>query len=292
MRYKWLLIVIPVAAMIFIAFMAGMVSFFATTGGDASIFGGGRVGVIEVRGPIISAEETVKDIEELKKEDKIKSVILRIESPGGSVGASQEILEAVKLLAKEKPLVASMGSVAASGGYYIACGATKILANPGTITGSIGVRMEHVAIGDLLRWAKVNLETLKSGRYKDIGTVERPLTDEERGILQELLDELRGQFKKEVMDSRGLSAEKVEALADGRVFTGIRAKDLGLVDEIGGFAEAIKLAAQLGGVSGEPELAYPKKRGGFIKRMVEGAAESVDFLAGSAMDYWRPAMKI
>ncbi len=292
MRHKWLLIVIPVAAMIFIAFMVGMVSFFATTGGGTSIFGGGRVGVIEVRGPIISAEETVKDIEELKKEDGIKSVILRIESPGGSVGASQEILEAVKLLAKEKPLVASMGSVAASGGYYIACGATRILANPGTITGSIGVRMEHVAIGDLLRWAKVNLETLKSGRYKDIGTMERPLTDEERGILQELLDELRGQFKQAVMGARGLSAEEVEALADGRVFTGIRAKDLGLVDEIGGFAEAIKLAAQLGGISGEPELAYPKKRGGFIKRMIEGAAESLDFLAGSAADYRRPVMKI
>ncbi|MBN1282495.1 MAG: signal peptide peptidase SppA [Proteobacteria bacterium] len=291
MRSRWIILIVILAGAAVTAFAAGMAAFCAVAGRDSSVFGS-RVGVITVKGPIISADDAVRDIAAMKRDDGVKAVVLRIETPGGSVGASQEILEAVRLLAEVKPVVASMGSIAASGGYYLACGATKILANPGTITGSIGVRMEHVAIGDLLRWAKVDVETLKSGRYKDIGSIDRPLGPEEKEILQGVLDELREQFKGTVAAARNLPMEKVDALADGRMFTGTRAVELGLVDGTGGFAEAIKLAAELGGIKGEPELSYPKKRGGWIKRMMEAAGGAAGSLAASADDHWRPAMKM
>jgi len=294
MRHKWLFIVIPVVALIIFAFMAGALMYLISGVGDSSssLFSGGRVGVLEVKGMIVQADETIKDIESIRRDDDVKSVVLRIDSPGGSVGSSQEILEAIRILREDKPVVASMGAVAASGGYYIACGADEIMANPGTITGSIGVRMEHVAIGDLLKWAKIDRETLKTGRFKDIGSIERPLDPEEKALIQGVLDELHDQFTGTIAEARELERADVDALADGRIFTGLDAKQRGLVDEIGGFARAIRRAAELGGIEGEPELAYPPKRGGLVKRLMEGAASMVQSLSGSAVEYWRPVMTI
>ncbi|MBI4211586.1 MAG: signal peptide peptidase SppA [Deltaproteobacteria bacterium] len=220
-----------------------------------------KIGVIPIEGEILTAEDAVETIREMAHDDSLKSIILRLNSPGGTVAGSQEILEAVRELAQKKPVVASMGTVAASGAYYIACGATKILAAPGTITGSIGVRMEHVNIGDLLRFAKVHHETLKSGKYKDIGAFDRPLSVADRAFLQQLLHDMHDQFIDDVAASRHMDRKEVLTLADGRIFSGRQALELKLIDELGGFSQAIRRAAELGHMTGEPVLIYPKEKG-------------------------------
>lgn len=295
MRTRWLLIVFAVAALMGIAFMVGVISYLGTSGresGALSFFGKGKVAVIEVEGPIVSSDRTIEELTRARTDEGIAAAVLRIDSPGGSVGASQEILEAVRLLSKEKPVVASMGSVAASGGYYIAVGASKVLANAGTITGSIGVRLEHVMLGDLLKWARIQHETLKSGRLKDLGTFDRPMTAEERAILEAVLAELHHQFKQAVAEARGLTQEEIDAIADGRVYTGEQALNLKLVDALGGFAEAVRLAGELGGIKGEPELLRMGKRHKFFEMMMEGAAKAFQKIAAQGMDYWRPMMAL
>ena len=295
MRNRWLLIVLAAAALMGIAFMAGVISYLGTSGresGALSFFGRGKVAVVEVEGPIVSSDRAIEELNKARTDEGIAAAVLRIDSPGGSVGASQEILEAVRLLAKEKPVVASMGSVAASGGYYIALGAGKVLANAGTITGSIGVRLEHVMLGDLLKWARIQHETLKSGRLKDLGTFDRPMTPEERAILEALLAELHHQFKQAVAEARGLTNEEIDAIADGRVYTGEQALNLKLVDQLGGFSEAVKLAAELAGIEGEPELVRMGKRHQFLEMMLEGAARGFRRVAEQGMDYWRPVMAL
>lgn len=283
-------LVFGIFAAMCVAFLFGMVSYYLGADDDSWSFGG-NVGLITVEGTIISADETIEDIEKFRKNDDIKSVILRIESPGGSVGASQEILESVRMLAKEKPVIASMGSIAASGGYYIACGATKILANEGSVTGSIGVRMEHMMVGDLLKWAKVQSETLKSGKFKDIASSTRPMTPEERRIMQDVLDDIHAQFKESVAFARNLPMEKVNEIADGRVYTGRQALKLGLVDEIGGFGEALKIAARMGGITGEPRIKRPGKHHRLIDRILD-SADSIFGSSSSALflGHWQPMM--
>ncbi|MFH0800710.1 MAG: signal peptide peptidase SppA [Pseudomonadota bacterium] len=293
MRHKGLVIAIIFVLLIAGAFLFGMVLFMAGgSGGVSSVmpFGGG-VGIITVDGAIVSADDTVDEIDRFRKNDSVRSVVLRIESPGGSVAASQEILEAVRRLAGKKPVVASMGSVAASGGYYIACGAKKILANPGTITGSIGVRMEHVMIGDLLQWAKIKHETLKSGRLKDLASMDRLMTAEERQVLQGMLDDIHGQFKEEVAKARSLELKKVDEIADGRIYTGRQALELGLVDAMGGLSEAVKMAAEMGGIKGEPRLIRPKARHLLIERLFDTAEKAISALSSAkSLDYWQPLM--
>lgn len=221
---------------------------------SADIFSGGEVGLVSVEGGIFEPQETVEELDKYRKDDDIKAVVVRIESPGGTVAASQEIFDAIKRLRKEKPVVASMGSVAASGGYYIACAASKIVANPATITGSIGVRMDHLNLSDLLRWAKIGHETLKSGKFKDIASPDRPLTPEERAILEEMLADIHDQFKDIVKETRKLNDAQIQIVSDGRIFTGEEAMDLGLVDHLGGLFDAVNLAGELANIKGEPEV--------------------------------------
>ena len=175
------------------------------------------------------------------------------------MGATQEIYEEIQKVRKEKKVVASMGSVAASGGLYVAAGADKVVANKATITGSIGVIMNLFNIQELLDKIGLSPLVIKSGKYKDIGSSNRPMTDEERALLQGVIDELHGQFVKDLADGRGLAEEKVIEIADGRIFTGVRAKQIGLVDELGNFQDAVQLAKKLGGLKGEPRLIYPEK---------------------------------
>ena len=295
MKHKGLFITLVLILLAGGAFLAGLAFvMFAGVGSTRDGFSlKGKVGVVTVDGPIVSADVAVKRLDRFRTDDSIRSVILRIESPGGSVAASQEILEAVRKLAGKKPVVASMGNVAASGGYYIACGATRVLANPGTITGSIGVRMEHVMLADLLQLIRVKHETLKSGKFKDIGSFDRPITPEEREILQGMLDDIHQQFKEEVAKSRGLTAEQVDSIADGRIYSGRQAKQLGLVDELGGLPDAIAVAGKLGGIKGDPKLVYPEKRNRLVERIFESAASVAIAKAkelGVAGDYWQPMM--
>lgn len=294
MRHKWLLIALLVVVVLGLAFLAGVVSFFAsgTRGGSSlSILSDKKIGVVNLEGTITDSAGLIEDLEEARKDTSVASVVLRIDSPGGAVGASQEMFEAVRKLAKEKPVVASMGSVAASGGYYVALGATRILANPATVTGSIGVRLDHVMLADLLKWAKINHETLKSGKFKDMGSFDRPMLPEERGLLEESLADIHEQFKEVVAEARHLPREQVDALADGRIYTGRRALELGLVDAIGGYLEAVRVAAELGGVKGEPEIIHPGDHGSFFTRLFEEARSAIQTLSTrTSYEFWRPML--
>lgn len=279
---KWFLLTLLV-----FAFLAG--SFFFFLGSLLTLIPNhkpekGNVAVVEVIGGIFDSKAIVEQLSELKKEKEVKAVVLRIDSPGGSVSASQEIFEAVKELKQVKPVVASMGTVAASGGYYIAAPATKIVANPGTITGSIGVRMELINVEDLLHWARLKSITLKSGRFKDIGSPTRTITPEEREYLEGLLKQMHGQFKKAVAESRGLPVEEVEKIADGRVFTGLEAQERKLVDEIGTLDKAAKIAGDLAGLKEEPEIFYPPlEEKKVLDYLMEGVVERLSEKVLSAL---------
>jgi protease-4 len=227
--------------------------------GEVSL-GGNRVALVEVQGLILSAEEVVRELEEHLEDPAIRAVVVRVESPGGVVGPSQEIHDAVaRVRAKGKPVVVSMGAIAASGGYYLAAAADHIVASPGTLTGSIGVLMQLVEIEGLLKKVGVNLEVIKAGRHKDVGTFSRAMTPEERAILQALLDDMYDQFVTAVAEGRRLDRAKVLALADGRVYTGRRAKELGLVDSLGGLEDAVRTAGRLAGIPGKPQLVRPRR---------------------------------
>ncbi|GLI39084.1 signal peptide peptidase SppA [Geobacter hydrogenophilus] len=229
-------------------------------GDEPMVSSGEGVGYVEVKGPILESEEIVKQLSEMRKKTNVKAVVLRIESPGGVIGPSQEIYEAVKKLAKTKKVVVSMGSVAASGGYHIAIPAAVIYANPGTITGSIGVLMKLANVEGLMDKVGMKAFTLKSGKFKDAGSPVRALTDEDRALLQGVIDNLHTQFVKAVAEARKLPVEEVRRLADGRVYTGEQAVSLKLVDRLGTLEDAVEEAGRLAGIKGEPTLLRPPKK--------------------------------
>ena len=230
---------------------------------DPALFPSGEegIGVIDLSGVIVSADETIADLTEFRNDPNVKAIVLRIDSPGGAVGASQELYSEVRRTNAVKPVVASMGSVAASGGYYAALGARKIVANPGTLTGSIGVIIKFANLETILGKIGYKDEVIKSGALKDIGAMNRAMTDEERALVQDLIDGVHRQFIEAVSESRDLPTETVTPLADGRVMTGEQAKQLGLLDELGNLTDAVRRAAELGGIDPEnPELIYPRKK--------------------------------
>ncbi|WP_297056103.1 signal peptide peptidase SppA [Thermosulfurimonas sp.] len=216
------------------------------------------IGVVEIRGLITRADEKIRILEDFRRRREIRAVVVRIDSPGGAVGASQELYQELKRVAQEKPVVVSMGSVAASGGYYVALGGTRILASPGTITGSIGVIFEVPNVERLLKRLGVEPVVLKSGRFKDLVSYYRSPGPQEKKILQGVLDEIHEQFIRAVAASRKLKIEEVRRIADGRIFTGEKALRLGLVDELGNFARAVEEAARMAGIRGTPRLVYGK----------------------------------
>jgi protease-4 len=229
--------------------------------GDPGVpsLGGNRVALVEVEGLIVDADRVVRELGDHGEDPSIRAVIVRIQSPGGVVGPTQEIYDAIlKVRTQGKPVVASMGSVAASGGYYLAAAATRIVANPGTLTGSIGVIMQLAEIEGLLRKVGVRYEVIKAGRFKDSASFARPMTSEERAVLQVVLDDMHDQFVTAIAEGRQLAKERVRALADGRVYSGRMAKELGLVDALGGLDEAVRIAGELGGIPGKPRLVRPR----------------------------------
>ncbi len=216
----------------------------------------GNLAIVDVRGVIFKSRPLLKRFDELGKREDVKAIVIRIDSPGGAVGPSQEIHDAVVELKTKhsKKVICSLGDIAASGGYYIAAACEKIVANPGSLTGSIGVIMQLVNLQGLYNWAKVEPQVLKAGKYKDMGSETRPMKDEEKKLFQDLLDGVHTQFRKTVQADRGLSNEQIEKYADGRIFTGEQGKEYGFVDQLGGEKQAIELAAQLAGIEGEPEI--------------------------------------
>jgi protease-4 len=251
---------LAVTALVFLgcfALVLGLL-FFGEPGSPG--FGGNRVAIVEVEGLIVDAARVVQTLERHAEDPAVRAIVVRIQSPGGVVGPTQEIHDAIlRVRDQGKPVVASMGSVAASGGYYLAAAATRIVANPGTLTGSIGVIMQLAEVEGLLRKVGVRFEVIKSGRFKDAGSFARPMTPEERSVLQAVLDDMHDQFIGAVADGRRLPKDRVRALADGRVYSGRMARELGLVDGLGGLDEAIRIAGELGGITGKPRVIRPRR---------------------------------
>jgi protease-4 len=220
-----------------------------------------RIALVRIEGPIITSKSAVEEIKGYAKDKSIKAIVLRVESPGGGVVASQEIHNEVKKAADVKKVVVSMGSVAASGGYYVSVPASQIIANPGTITGSIGVIMEIPNIKGLMDKIGVTTEVIKSGRHKDLASVFRGIGREEREILQGVMDDVHQQFIQAVAEGRKLPPERVRKIADGRVFSGRQAKEAGLIDDLGDLEYSLSAAAKMVGIKGEPEVVTKKERG-------------------------------
>ena len=235
------------------------VGIFLFFGQKPSIMKADSIGILKIEGIIVESDPILKTIRKFKEDNSIKAIIVRIDSPGGVVGPSQEIYSELKKLKSVKKVVASMGALGASGAYYIACAADKIIANPGTLTGSIGVIMEFANLQKLYQWAKLDHTVIKSGKMKDVGSPFRPMNPEEKEFLNQLGFNVHHQFKDVVVSERKIKSSDVEKVTDGRIFTGEQAKALGLIDQLGNFEDAIEVAKELGHIKGKPELLYPPK---------------------------------
>jgi len=251
-------------------------------GSEASLIDGQGVGLVEVKGMILDSRETVRQLRYFLKKDSVKAVVLRVDSPGGVVAPSQEISEEVKKFAAKKKIIVSMGSLAASGGYYISAPATLIYANPGTITASIGVILKLSNIEELMDKIGIKSSTLKTGKFKDAGSPMRQMSDEERAMLQSVISSTHEQFVRAVASGRKLPLDEVRRIADGRVLSGEQAKELKLVDRLGTLQDAIEEAGRLAGIKGDPEvLQPPKKKFNYLDLLVEGAEGTMDKAVGS-----------
>lgn len=258
---------------VFIMALASFLSGGRRASAPLAVVGGGNVALVKIEGLLVSSEHAVEELNDYSGDPSIKAIVLRIDSPGGGVVASQEIYNAVKNAKKEgKKIVVSMGSVAASGGYYIAAAADKIVANPGTITGSIGVKMEFANIEKLLEKIGVKGMVVKAGEFKDIGSPFRDMTDQEKKILQGVIDDVHGQFIEAVAEGRSLPASEVASIADGRIFTGRQALALKLVDQMGDLADSIRLAGTLAGIKGKPKIVEKRKKMPFLDYLKEETA--------------------
>ncbi len=221
---------------------------------------GENIALMRVEGPILDSKNAIEEIKEYVKDPSVKAIVMRVDSPGGVVPPCQEIYEEIKKAVSKKKVVVSMGSAAASGGYYISAPASRIIANPGTLTGSIGVIMEIPNIEGLMNKVGVKTEVIKSGSHKDIASVFRTMGKDERAILQGVIDDVHKQFVEVIVEGRKMSPEDVRKIADGRVFTGRQALAIGLVDELGNLEDAIRVAARLAGIKGEPNVVSKKEK--------------------------------
>ncbi len=267
---------------VFWMLLAGLVIFMIGKAILPELLEAGKEGVaiVRVEGPILDSYQTVEELQAFADDPLVKAIVIRIDSPGGGVAPSQEIYNAVNRVRREhnKTVVASMGTVAASGGYYIAVATDRILANPGTLTGSIGVIMQMANFQELLEKIGVKSVVVKTGKFKDLGSPFRPMVEEERQLLESVMNDTLSQFIEAVADGRSMDAAEVEQLADGRVFTGRQAKSVLLVDEIGDFQDAIKLAGELGGIEGTPrvlETTKPFSFQEFLESMFLGGIRSL-----------------
>ena len=256
-------------------FFSGLVLIIRLSGKPSRLPFGDKIAVVEIHGVITQSFPVIDEIHHHLADDAVKAIILRIDSPGGGVGPSQEIYREVLKAKQKKKMVTSMGAVAASGGYYVACASDLIVANPGTITGSIGVIMQFSNFEELLKKIGVKGVILKSGEHKDIGSPFREMTAEEKKIMQETLDNVHQQFIRAVADGRNLDPAKVLPIADGRIMTGEQAKQLGLVDKMGNLDDAIEEAAKLVGIEGKPHVLYPKKKFTLWELLMKGMVSAV-----------------
>jgi protease-4 len=247
----------------------------------------GNIGIVEINGMILSSKKIIQDIKTFRDDDSIKAIILRIDSPGGGIGPSQEIYREIIKTKMDKKIITSMGSVAASGGYYIASATDGIVANPGTITGSIGVIMEYANIMEIAKKIGISPVVIKSGEFKDMGSPFRDLKDSEKMILQELVDELHLQFVSDAAKARGMEIKTMATLADGRAYTGQKALKLKLVDRLGNLDDAVQWAGELGQIKEKLKPVYPREdKLTFIKRLADTLLKDIN-ITGSITDNLR-----
>jgi protease-4 len=255
---------------------------------ETTLSGKQGVGLVEVKGIILDSKETIRQLRYFLKKDDIKAIVLRVDSPGGIVAPSQEIYAEVKKLAASKKIIVSMGSLAASGGYYISAPATMIYANPGTITASIGVILKLSNIEILMDKIGIKSHTLKTGKFKDSGSPLRELSAEDRAMLQAVIDNTHEQFVAAVATGRKLPIESIRAIADGRILSGEQALKLKLVDRLGTLQDALEEAGKLAGISGDPEIILPpKKKIHYMDVLVEGTEGAFQGPLGRAVSGMR-----
>ena len=285
---KWFLIILGILAII----AAGFILLFISILGESSestetvtTGSGDKIAVIDLKGVISSSEDVNRQLKKYRENHSIKAILLHIDSPGGGVVASQEMYEEVRKTREGgKPVVVSMGSLAASGGYYVACGGSRLVANRGTLTGSIGVISEFLQLHDALTNLGIDVKTIKSGKLKDAGSPTRKMTEEDERYFQSLMDDVHRQFIEVVERERKMSHDAVVAVADGRVFTGEQAVTMGLVDTLGTFEDAVKIAASLGGVRGEPAIVKERKRQSWLHSLLGDMGETVKDLKQEILD--------
>jgi protease-4 len=260
MKKKRILIGVGVMAALLICFLSILFLIGRYIGRPGRFAFGDKIAIIEIKGMITQSSGIIEEINQYQEDEGVKAIILRIDSPGGGVGPAQEIYREILKVKSKKKVVTSMGSVAASGGYYIACASDLIIANPGTITGSIGVLMEFPNIEELLKKIGIKGVVLKSGEHKDIGSPFREMAPEEKKILQGVIDNVHQQFVQAVAEGRKMDRSKVMEIADGRILTGEQAKQIGLIDQIGNLQDAIDIVTKMVGIVGKPNILYPKRR--------------------------------
>ena len=265
---------IVVATSLIIVFLTGTVAFIKSAWFKKSTASSEHVAVVDISGVITSAAAFLRDLEEVLDDPNTKAIVVRINSPGGLVGPSQEMFDALLQADKKVPVVVSMGALAASGGYYAALGGRTVFANPGTLTASIGVIMELANTEKLYQWAKVERFTIKAGKFKDAGTPLRAMKPEERELLTTMLLDVHEQFKAAVKERRKLSPQEVEQWTDGRVMTGKQAKEAKLVDALGGFEAAVAEAKRQAKLPASAEILYPSEEGGILRKIIFGREES------------------
>lgn len=277
-RHPILFFIVLVGLFVGFLFSVFFCVYFFFSDSDSRPFNGVQVAIVRIEGVIFDSSDILKKLERLRKDDSVKAIVLRIDSPGGAVAPSQEIFEEVKKIKNEKKIVVvSMGTLAASGGYYIAVAANKIMANPGTITGSIGVIMEDFDLQGLLKWAHLDSRVLKSGKFKDVGSPFRSMTPEEKTFLQNVLDNMYQQFKKAVSIERSIPMAKIDTIAEGKIYTGEQALQLGLIDGLGNLYDAIDEAKKLANLPEDTHVTWPKEKSsplGFLT----GSVSSDNFL--------------
>ncbi len=285
---------IMVTSVIFCVFM--LVSMGMLVGGAGLInsnFAGiakdgkGNVGIIEMTGAIISSKKVIAQIKIFREKSSIKAIVMRINSPGGSVGPSQEIYREIMKTRKVKTVIASLGAVAASGGYYAAAPCDGIMANPGTITGSIGVIMEYANFQKIAEKIGLVPVVIKSGEFKGIGSPLREIKDQELRILQGVVDEIHMQFVRDVAMGRNIDTESMAKLADGRIYTGESAMALKLIDRLGNLDDAVAWAGELAGIEGKIKAVYPaEEKTAFFRKLIQSLLKNAD-ITGSVADYLR-----
>ncbi len=260
---KWFLGILSILTLLTIVFVILIIVLIVPSTKDTELVTIGRgekLAVVELYGVITSSDDIVRQLKKYREDNSIEGIVLRVNSPGGAVVPSQEIYSEVRNTREIKPIIVSMGSLAASGGYYVSCGGTRLVANSGTLTGSIGVISEFLQLHGALDKLGIDVKIIKSGKLKDAGASSRPMTKEDEKYFQGLMDEVHRQFIDVVEKERGLTNKEVLDLADGRVFTGEQAIECGLVDTLGTYEDAIKIAAEIAGIEGDPALVVERKR--------------------------------